>query len=199
MNFVNWCRTTLYFIIKLRKTLKALLLRQLIGCKWQSRTNKLLNNLCQLVDCIFSWIAEIDGTRVVAVHQCNQSGDQITDVLEWPCLISTAINLPSHEQNSLTLINSVIKQYDFTSTAIQIYIQSIFAKHMANNYRDYQTTIDVLGDGQHCLTLSVTVHRTCNFSRWTWANQLIFLLHFFQISASFCDTRKLFVPSLIPC
>jgi len=40
------------------------------------------DGLRNVVYCIHLWISEVDGLRVVAVHQCNQSRDQITNVLE---------------------------------------------------------------------------------------------------------------------
>jgi len=122
--------------IKWNKTLKALSQRQMIGCEWQSRTNKLLNNVRQLVDCIFSWIAEIDGTRVVAVHQCNQSGDEITDVLERPSLIPAAINLPPDEQyHTLELKNispSLTMPWTTSRTICDLYFIVHFIFHIAN-------------------------------------------------------------------
>jgi len=61
----------------------------------RSHTSKMPDGLCNVIYCIHLWISEVDWLRVVAVHQCNQSRDQITNVLERSCLCSIIINLPS--------------------------------------------------------------------------------------------------------
>jgi len=47
-----------------------------------SRTGKLLDSPCKVFNGIFSWISEVDGSGVIAVHERNESGNEITDILE---------------------------------------------------------------------------------------------------------------------
>jgi len=56
-------------------------------------TDHFLDNFSELFDRILFRIAEINWLRVVAVHQRNETLNQITDVLEGPSLITGAVDL----------------------------------------------------------------------------------------------------------
>lgn len=56
-------------------------------------TNKVPDDLSELFDGVLLRISQIDGHRVIAVHQGDQPVHQIVHVLEWSCLFTVTVDL----------------------------------------------------------------------------------------------------------
>jgi len=57
--------------------------------------------LCSTFDGAFHWVADVDGLRVVGVHEGDQAVDKVRDVLERAGLRTVSVNLKILQEISL--------------------------------------------------------------------------------------------------